>query len=57
MKEGRPPFAMAYQRLSPEGRAEIEERVRAMYRGYADSTTGQVRYERAAAIARAVKAS
>ena len=55
MKEGRPPFAMAYQRLDAEGRAAIEERVRAMYRAYADATTGQVHYERAAAIVKAVK--
>jgi SAM-dependent methyltransferase len=56
MKEGRPPFALAYQRLDAEGRAAIEERVRALYRKYADATTGQVRYERSAAIVKAIKA-
>jgi SAM-dependent methyltransferase len=56
MKDGRPPFAIAYQRLGPDERAAVEERARALFRHYADPATGQVRYERAAAIVRAVKA-
>ncbi len=56
MRDGRPPFALAYQRLNADERAAVEEKARALYRPYADATTGQVRYERAAAIARAVKA-
>jgi SAM-dependent methyltransferase len=54
MKEGRPPFAMAYGRMSHEQRLEVEEKVRANFRRLADEN-GRVQYVRAAALFRGVR--
>jgi SAM-dependent methyltransferase len=54
MRDGRPPFKLAYGRMSADQKLEIEGRVRELFRGYADDA-GRVRYKREAAILRSVK--
>ena len=54
MRDGRPPFALAYGRMPVEQKKEIEEKAREMFRGYADED-GRVRYVRNAAVARGVR--
>ena len=54
MKEGRPPFMLAYGRLPMEQKAEVEARARALYRKY-QQADGHVRFVREAAILRGVK--
>ena len=54
MREGRPPFALAYGRMPADQKKEIEEKAREMFRGYADED-GRVRYVRPAAVARGVR--
>jgi len=54
MREGRPPFALAYGRLPMDQKLEVEERARALYREHAD-VNGRVSFVRQAAIAQGVK--
>jgi len=54
MREGRPPFALAFGRLPMDQKLEVEERARAMYRQHADAS-GRVSFVRQAAIAQGVK--
>jgi len=54
MKEGRPPFALAYGRLPMEQKVEVEARARELYRKYTQAD-GHVRYTREAAILRGVR--
>ena len=54
MREGRPPFALAFGRLPLDQKQEVEERARAMYRQHADEN-GRVAFVRQAAIVQGVK--
>ncbi|MGH7726856.1 MAG: class I SAM-dependent methyltransferase [Candidatus Eiseniibacteriota bacterium] len=54
MRDGRPPFALAYGRMTLDQKQEIEQRARELFRKYTDAS-GRVRYDRAAAIARGVR--
>jgi SAM-dependent methyltransferase len=54
MREGRPPFALAYGRLPLEQKQDVEERARAMFRAHANED-GRVSYVRQAAIVKGVK--
>jgi SAM-dependent methyltransferase len=56
MRDGRPPFKLAYGRMSADQKVEIEARVRELFRGYARED-GRVKFEREAAIVRGVKRS
>jgi len=54
MREGRPPFALAYGRLPADQKADVEARCREMFRRHA-VPDGHVRYVREAAILRGVR--
>jgi SAM-dependent methyltransferase len=54
MRDGRPPFALAYGRMTLEQKQDVEERARALFRKYAGED-GWVRYVREAAIVRGMK--
>ena len=54
MRDGRPPFKLAYGRMSTDQKLEIETRVRDLFRSYAGED-GRVKYVREAAIIRGVK--
>ena len=54
MRDGRPPFALAYGRMPADQKLEVETRVRELFRGYAGED-GRVKYVREAAIIRGVK--
>jgi SAM-dependent methyltransferase len=54
MREGRPPFALAYGRMPAEQRQEVEAEARALFRRYAGED-GKVRYVRGAGIIRGVR--
>jgi len=54
MKEGRPPFALAFGRMSLDRKQEVEEQARALYRGYVGDD-GRVRFVRNAGVLRGVK--
>ena len=54
MREGRPPFALAFGRLPLDQKQEVEGRAREMYRRHADEN-GRVSFIRHAAIAQGVK--
>jgi SAM-dependent methyltransferase len=54
MKEGRPPFALAYGRLPMEEKLAVEAKARELYRKYTQPD-GRVRYVREAAIMRGVR--
>jgi len=54
MKEGRPPFALAYGRLSMDEKRAVEARAREMYRKY-QAPDGRVLLVRDAAIVRGVR--
>jgi ubiquinone/menaquinone biosynthesis C-methylase UbiE len=54
MREGRPPFALAYGRMPVDQKKEIEEKARELFRRYADEN-GRVRYVRDAAVVRGVR--
>jgi SAM-dependent methyltransferase len=54
MREGRPPFALAYGRMSTDQKTEIEGRVREMFRKYAGDD-GHVRTVREAAVLRGIR--
>jgi SAM-dependent methyltransferase len=54
MRDGRPPFALAYGRMPADQKLEVEARVRELFRGYAGED-GRVKYVREAAITRGVK--
>jgi SAM-dependent methyltransferase len=56
MREGRPPFALAYGRMPLDQKQSVEEQARALFRQYVDSD-GRVRYVRYAGIVRGVKRS
>jgi len=54
MRDGRPPFALAFGRLPMDQKLEVEERARALYRQHADAN-GRVSFVRQAAIVQGVK--
>jgi SAM-dependent methyltransferase len=54
MREGRPPFALAYGRLPLEQKQEVEAKARALFRAHANED-GRVNYVRQAAIVKGVK--
>ena len=54
MRDGRPPFALAYGRMTLEQKQDVEERARELFRKYAGED-GCVRYVREAAILRGTK--
>ncbi|MEP7029194.1 MAG: class I SAM-dependent methyltransferase [Candidatus Eisenbacteria bacterium] len=54
MREGRPPFALAFGRLPAAQKAEVEEQARAMFRRHA-AEDGHVRYVREAVILSGVR--
>lgn len=54
MREGRPPFALAYGRMGVEEKERVEAEARALFRRYAGED-GRVRYARSAAIVRGVR--
>ncbi len=54
MRDGRPPFALAYGRMTLDQKQDVERRAREMYRRHTDGR-GKVRYERAAAILRGIR--
>ena len=54
MREGRPPFALAYGRMPVDQKKEVEERARELFRHHADEE-GHVHYVRYAAIVRGVR--
>jgi SAM-dependent methyltransferase len=56
MRDGRPPFALAYGRMPLDQKQEVEERAREMFRKHAGED-GRVRFVRKAAIVRGVKSS
>ena len=54
MREGRPPFALAYGRMPLEQKQEVEEQARALFRKHAGED-GRVRYMRYAGVVRGVR--
>ncbi len=54
MREGRPPFALAYGRMALDQKAAIEEEARALFRRHADEG-GRVSYVRNAGVVRGVR--
>lgn len=54
MRDGRPPFALAYGRMPADQKDQVEEQARALFRRHADEE-GRVRYVRNAAVVRGVK--
>ncbi len=54
MRDGRPPFALAFGRMPADQKADVEEQARAMFRQRAGED-GHVRYVREAAILRGIK--
>jgi len=54
MREGRPPFALAYGRMPLDQKQAIEEQARALFRKYADDD-GRVRYVRYAGVVRGTR--
>jgi SAM-dependent methyltransferase len=54
MRDGRPPFALAYGRMPLEQKQDVEERAKAMLRAHAGED-GRVSYVRQAAIIKGVK--
>ena len=54
VREGQPPFALAYGKMGAEERVAVEARVREFYRQRAD-LDGRVHFDRSAAIVRGVK--
>jgi hypothetical protein len=54
MRDGRPPFALAYGRMPLEQKQDVEERAKALFRAHAGED-GRVSYVRQAAIIKGVK--
>lgn len=54
MRDGRPPFALAYGRMSLDQKADVEERARTLFRQHANEN-GRVRFVRQAMIVKGVK--
>ena len=54
MRDGRPPFALAYGRMALDQKQEVEEKARALFRRYADGD-GRVHYVRNAGVVRGVR--
>lgn len=54
MRDGRPPFALAYGRMAVDQKQEIEEKARALFRRYAHEN-GRVHYVRNAGVVRGVR--
>ncbi len=54
MREGRPPFALAYGRMPLDQKQAVEEQARALFRKYA-AANGRVSYVRYAGVVRGVK--
>ncbi|MEO6463071.1 MAG: class I SAM-dependent methyltransferase [Candidatus Eisenbacteria bacterium] len=53
MRDGRPPFALAYGRMAVHQKQEVEEKARELFRRHADED-GRVHYVRNAAVVRGI---
>jgi SAM-dependent methyltransferase len=54
MRDGRPPFALAFGRMAVDQKQAVEEKARALFRRHADED-GRVHYVRHAAVVRGVR--